>query len=109
MRAKLFGYIGGHSLYRAISCNRFIPDIETPTFVLTAKDDPITKFKFVPVSDIERNPNMILATTSTGTHCDYLSTVKDPETGRHLYYEHYFKHLAMKFFERVEMFNEEES
>lgn len=53
VRAPLLGYKGGHSLYRAISCNAFVPDIETPVFVLTAKDDPITKYKNVPIYDIK--------------------------------------------------------
>lgn len=42
VRAKIFGYDGAHSLFRAVSQNVFIPDIATPTFALVAKDDAIT-------------------------------------------------------------------
>lgn len=42
VRAKIFGYDGAHSLFRAVSQNVFIPDIKTPTFALVAKDDAIT-------------------------------------------------------------------
>jgi len=71
VRAPLLGFKGGHSLYRAISCNAFVPDIETPVFVLTAKDDPITTYKNVPIYDIKQNPNMFLAALPKGGHIEF--------------------------------------
>ena len=54
-----------------MSCNVFLPDVKTPTFVITAKDDPITKIKCVPIDDLKRNPNMLLAIYNNGGHCDF--------------------------------------
>ena len=75
-----------------------MPDIDTPTFVLTAEDDCITKFKFVPLDDLRRNPNIIVGVTGTGAHCDFLMPIKD-KNGRFAYYEHYAKRLAIKYLE----------
>ena len=47
-----------------------IPDISIPTFVLYAKDDTITDFKFVPVDDLARNENIVTAIIERGGHCD---------------------------------------
>ena len=37
---------------------------------VSTKDDSITDFKFVPVGDLQRNPNVILAVLERGGHCD---------------------------------------
>ena len=71
VRSKILGFKGSHSLYRATSCDVFIPDIYVPTFVITAKDDPITKYKCVPIDDLKRNSNILLAVYEKGGHCDF--------------------------------------
>jgi len=83
VRSKIFGYNGSHSLYRAVSSNVFIPNITTPTFALVAKDDPITKYQFVPIEDMQRNPNFILAVTESGGHCDFYYDRYDHNNKRH--------------------------
>lgn len=94
------GFKGGHSLYRHISCNAFVPDIDTPVFVFTSKDDPITKYKNVPVIDIKRNPNMFLISVPYGGHCEFSYPKVDPETGVP-YHSNYVEHVAFKYFDRV--------
>ena len=37
---------------------------------VSTKDDSITDFKFVPVGDLQRNPNVIFAVLEKGGHCD---------------------------------------
>ena len=71
VRAKILGFKGEHSLYRALSCNAYVPDLYAPTFVITAKDDPITKYKCVPIEDLKRNPNVLVAIYNRGGHCDF--------------------------------------
>ena len=61
VRGPIFGYKGASRLFRHISCDAFVSHIETPTLALSAKDDSITDFKYVPVDDMMRNPNVILA------------------------------------------------
>lgn len=70
VRTKYFGYKSAHMMYRKLSCDQFVADIETPMLLLYAKDDAITDYKFVPEADIKRNPNLILATVARGGHCD---------------------------------------
>lgn len=74
VRSKYTGYRGGHELYRAISCNAFIPHIRTPLLAIAAKDDPITLFAHLPIDDMKRNENIILAILNHGGHCDFYSS-----------------------------------
>ena len=87
------GFKGGISLYRHTSCNAFIPNIETPVFVFTAKDDPITKYKNVPISDIQRNPNMFLISVPLGGHCEFCYRKVDSATGKP-YHSNYVENIA---------------
>jgi len=57
-------------MFRSVSCDAYVSQIETPLLALSTKDDTITDYKFVPVSDMTRNPNIIFATLEKGGHCD---------------------------------------
>jgi len=48
-----------------------LPDIKTPVLALVAKDDPITKFKLLPIDDIKRNENFVLIVSDYGGHCEF--------------------------------------
>lgn len=100
VRAKAFGYNGTHSLYRAVSQNVFIPDVQTPTFALIAKDDPITQFKFAPIEDMQRNPNFIVAVTESGGHCDFLFDSYDHDQKKKIY-AHYVPQVILEYFDKV--------
>ena len=52
VRAPVIGYRGASRLFRNISCDAYVPSIETPLLAVTTKDDSITDFKFVPVGDL---------------------------------------------------------
>ena len=98
------GFKGGHSLYRKISANAFVPDIETPTLVLTSLDDPITKYKSVPIFDIKRNPNMVCAVLPKGGHIEFPYRTEDEETGKP-FTSNYVENIVFDFFERVHDYN----
>lgn len=82
VRAPIFGYKGASRLFREVSCDAFVHSIETPLLALSTKDDSITDFRFVPVEDLKRNPNVILALLEKGGHCDLFFQERDQE-GRH--------------------------
>ena len=105
MRAKIFGRPGVHTLYRQVSQNGFIPEIKTPTFALVAKDDPVTLFKFVPVDDMARNPNIITAVSELGGHCDYLMNTIDKDTNRRSY-SFFVPEVCLEYFDKVSEFNQ---
>lgn len=100
IRGPIFGYRGASRLFRCISCDAYVSQIETPTFALATKDDTITDFKFVPVDDLERNPNVILAILEKGGHCNLF--FKDEQDGSH---ETLAPFLAMEFFEKAEKYH----
>jgi predicted alpha/beta-fold hydrolase len=104
VRSKIFGYNGSLSLYRAVSQNVFIPHVQTPTFALVAKDDPITKYRFVPIEDMERNPHFIVAVTESGGHCDFFYDTYDHSNNRQ--YTHFIPDLALEYFEKVQLFSQ---
>ena len=79
VRAPIFGYRGASRLFRNVSCDAFVPSIETPLLALATKDDSITDFKFVPVGDLKRNPNVMLAVLEKGGHCDLFFQNKEAD------------------------------
>ena len=70
---------------------------------VTAKDDPITNFKYVPIDDIKRNPNLIMAVTKRGGHSDFWYYNKYSENPR-TRYERFIPYLAIKYFDEVDAF-----
>ena len=81
----MFGYRGASRLFREVSCDAYVPHIETPLLAVSTKDDSITDFKFVPVGDLTRNPYVIFATLEKGGHCDlfYQEKLPDGRAGEH--------------------------
>ena len=57
-----------------------IKNIETPVLFLNAEDDPITG-SLLPYQDtvFRTNPNLLLAVSSTGSHCPFLHGFLSPE------------------------------
>jgi predicted alpha/beta-fold hydrolase len=51
--------------------DRFVGSINIPFLVLHANDDPIAMTKYIPKTDLMRNPNAMLIETNTGGHCDF--------------------------------------
>ena len=39
--------------------------------ILVAKDDSITKFKYLPIDEIKANENFVLAVSDYGGHCEF--------------------------------------
>ena len=73
--------------------------------VVTSEDDPITKYKSVPVFDIKRNPNMILAVLPNGGHCEFSYRKRDAVTGK-TYYSNYMEEIAFEYFAKVKEYDE---
>ena len=76
-RAKYWGYPGAHTLYRDTSSDVCVPDVQIPFLVMVAKDDPITKYCFVPRFDLLKNPNILLIEANHGGHCEYFSKTRN--------------------------------
>ena len=98
--APILGFKGSHQLYRTLSCNAVVPEIQTPVFVLVAKDDPITRYKHVPIQEIKQNPNMFLCAMAHGGHIEFPYCKLDQATGK-TYYSNYVENVAFRYFEAV--------
>ena len=73
VRSKILGFKSVHSLWRYISCDRYLPHIKTPFLTVVARDDPITSIRHVPVDTLNRNENCLLTILKQGGHCEYRS------------------------------------
>jgi len=58
--------------YLSMSCHTSVKSIETPLYVIHALDDPIVPPTALPISDLEKNPNVIVALTTKGGHTGWL-------------------------------------
>ena len=71
VRSRINGYNSGAALWRNISCDRFLHLVKVPVMCLVAKDDPVTRFSVLPITDLKRNPNFIVAMSDVGGHCEF--------------------------------------
>ena len=79
VRGKILGYSSVSEMYERMSCVRHLHNISVPVLFLVAKDDPITKFSVVPLNDLEKNQNFVVAVSEAGGHCEFFYT----EDGRY--------------------------
>lgn len=70
--AKVYGLKSHKQLYKQMSCTSRVPNVQIPTFVAHAVDDPIVPMSVVPVNEIKNNPNMIFMVTKTGGHTGWV-------------------------------------
>ena len=101
LKVRMGGIKGKHSLYRSLSCNSYLPNITTPTFVITASDDPIAQGKNVPIEDLKRNSNILHANYDRGGHANFFMKEIDEETNRDVHAPYVTK-LAMQYFDEVD-------
>ncbi len=50
---------------------------------MLAKDDMVTLFKVVPIDDLERNPNFLIAISDAGGHCEWFYKHKNGQYQRY--------------------------
>ena len=63
------------------------------------------RFEWVPIDDMVRNPNFLLAIYSNGGHNDFFYRKYDEKTGLS-YHSQYVAPLALKFIEEMSLFYE---
>lgn len=75
---KMFDYSSVDEYYEDASSFRFIKDVKIPLLCLNALDDPIANASCIPYQLIERNPNIVLATTDKGGHLGWFQHTTHP-------------------------------
>ncbi|KAJ2848719.1 hypothetical protein IWW36_003124 [Coemansia brasiliensis] len=69
--AKVFGYASAKELNCSGSCVQYIKNIEIPMLFINALDDPMCYRQTIPIAEIKKNPNLVLAVTRHGGHLAY--------------------------------------
>ena len=77
---KILGFRNADDYYRGLSSAKYVKDINKPFLVISAKDDPISNYRGIPIDDICENENVILILTEKGAHSCYV------ENDRHLWF-----------------------
>lgn len=75
--APLFGFDSAKDYYRSASSVNRIMGIKTPTLVINALDDPIVHKDCIPYIEAEKNPYIVLSTTSLGGHLGWFKANGD--------------------------------
>lgn len=75
MTSIAFGYKTFDNYYDKASCHHRIPLINTPTFFLNARDDPIIGEQAIDREACEKNTYCLLGTTRRGGHLGYFESV----------------------------------
>ncbi len=70
--AKIFGFDNASDYYRNVGCAKFIKNINVPLLCIHSLDDQVTVKYAIPYDSIQQNKNIILLTTSHGTHSCFL-------------------------------------
>eukprot|EP00347_Sterkiella_histriomuscorum_P021559 403333555 len=102
VRAKILGYNSIQSLYRNVSCDRFVSNINVPFLVLHSQDDPICPTTQIPYDDLLRNPNVMIIQTKIGGHCDFFNKIP----GKFFKVYRFYPEIIMKYFADVQQFQE---
>ncbi|EGW32985.1 uncharacterized protein SPAPADRAFT_60313 [Spathaspora passalidarum NRRL Y-27907] len=75
--AKLFGLNSADEYYRLASPVQRLMKVRVPTVIISSRDDPITGYRTLPVSEVELNPYCTLVTTTVGGHLGWFTVTGD--------------------------------
>ncbi|KYQ89420.1 transmembrane protein [Tieghemostelium lacteum] len=73
--SKMFNFENADEYYRKASPANHIETLKKPILFINALDDPIAPGHSIPVDKFKLNPNVILATTPSGGHLGFISSV----------------------------------
>ena len=69
----MFGFKSVLDYYKASTVTGKLHNITCPTMYIGALDDPINTPEVFPVEECEKNPNLLLASTTYGGHCCHIT------------------------------------
>jgi len=72
--APAHGFKNAEDYWLKSSCKQFIPNIKTPTLVLTALDDPFLTETCYPYKEAKNHEHFFLEATTYGGHVGYISS-----------------------------------
>jgi predicted alpha/beta-fold hydrolase len=66
--SPLYGFVDAHDYYRKCSCKQFIPEIQLPTLIVNAQNDPLINPLFQPVKECRDHKCVYLEMPLDGGH-----------------------------------------
>jgi len=90
--AKIFGYKDAQDFYDSVQCYPHLKEINIPTLILNALNDPMLTDDCYPESEVEKNQNILLELTNYGGHVGFL------QKGKHYTYA---EERALSFFSQI--------
>jgi predicted alpha/beta-fold hydrolase len=77
--APIHGFMNAEDYWRQCSCKSFLRQIQVPTLLVNARNDPFLSEACFPVEEAETNPNFCLETPANGGHVGFISFNRDGE------------------------------
>jgi predicted alpha/beta-fold hydrolase len=71
--APQFGYRGAEDYYEHAGAKSVIGQVNVPTLMITAKDDPFVPYAAFLKTDVEKNARVKFVTPERGGHCGFIS------------------------------------
>ncbi len=96
--SKANGFRDAFDYYETCSAYSYVDKIETPTFVLSAHDDPFIDVKYY--LDAKWSKNVHLTLQKYGGHMGYFNKIKDPKYGRR-WLDHYLGSVFGQIQEKI--------
>lgn len=90
--APLHGFTCAEDYWHRCSCNRHLSNIDVPSLIVNALDDPFLIDACYPYALVERNPNLTLETPPHGGHVGFMLPGKT----------YWSEHRALAFIRRIE-------
>ncbi|WP_242922546.1 YheT family hydrolase [Pontibacter liquoris] len=69
--APLHGFKNAEDYYACVSCRQFLQNIQVPTLLVNAKNDPFLSEQCYPVQEAQANPNFYLEVPEEGGHVGF--------------------------------------
>lgn len=99
-RARALNLNSAARLLRQVSCNVHVTKIRTPILVISAHDDVVTKTNRIPIDEMKRSPNILMALYERGGHCDFFFKKASRKRPGHSYNKEYMPVPTFAFFDQ---------
>ncbi|THH31102.1 hypothetical protein EUX98_g3064 [Antrodiella citrinella] len=80
--APIWGYKDANDYYAHISSSKVVDNVSIPLLGINSRDDPMVADLTLPITEVERNPWIILAVTRGGGHMGWFEQNPDGTIGR---------------------------
>ena len=77
--APIHGFVDAEDYWRKCSCKPYLKNVQIPTLLVNARNDPFLADACYPIEEAEANPNLHLEVPASGGHVGFMSFDRDGE------------------------------